>query len=136
MRRNMISKKQKGYIILGILWIVFSLAYITGKFIPSGSNSIPGIYEFIFLLLVTPIFSVIYGVVSYMLTKQIAIPNFIFAISFDFFLILTSFTSNFFEEIIESLPIVIIIFVISTISSFVSKFIILRLAKHKAKDNK
>ena len=132
----MISKKQKGYIILGILWIVFSLAYITGKFIPSGSNSIPGIYEFMFLMLVTPIFSVIYGVVSYMLTKQIAIPNFIFAISFDFFLILTSFTSNFFEEIIESLPIVIIIFVISTISSFVSKFIILRLAKHKAKDNK
>ena len=131
----MIFKKQKGYIILGILWIVFSLAYITGKFIPSGSNSIPGIYEFIFLLLVTPIFSVIYGVVSYMLTKQIAIPNFIFAISFDFFLILTSFTSNFFEEIIESLPIVIIIFVISTISSFASKFIILRLAKHKEKGN-
>ena len=132
----MISKKQKGYIILGILWLVFSLAYITSKFIPSGSNSIPGIYEFIFLLLVTPVFSVIYGVVSYMLTKQIAIPNFIFAISFDFFLSLTSFTSNFFEEIIESLPIVIIIFVISTISSFVSKFIILRLAKHKEKDNK
>ena len=132
----MISKKQKGYIILGILWIVFSLAYITSKFIPSGSNSIPGVYEFLFLLLVTPVFSVIYGVVSYMLTKQIAIPNFIFAISFDFFLILTSFTSNFFEEIIESLPIVIIIFVISTISSFVSKFIILCLAKHKAKDNK
>ena len=132
----MISKKQKGYIILGILWLVFSLAYITSKFIPSGSNSIPGVYEFLFMLLVTPVFSVIYGVVSYMLTKQIAIPNFIFAISFDFFLILTSFTSNFFEEIIESLPIVIIIFVISTISSFISKFIILCLAKHKGKDNK
>ena len=132
----MISKKQKGYIILGILWIVFSLAYITSKFIPSGSNSIPGIYEFLFLLLVTPVFSVIYGVVSYMLTKQIAIPNFIFAISFAFFLILTSFTSDFFDEIIESLPIVIIIFVISTISSFASKFIILRLAEHKEKGNK
>ena len=137
----MICKKHKGYLILGILAIVFYFAYIASKFISPGPYSFPGVYEFIFVLFVTPCFSVIYGTVSYILTKQAVIPNLLFAISFNMFLALTIFISAFFEETIGELTIGIgigigigiIIFIISTASSFVTKFIVFCFANHKEK---
>ena len=124
-------KKYKGYLILGILAIIFSLAYIASKFISPGSNSLPGIYEFLFILFITPCFSIIYGALSYILTKQTVIPNFIFAISFNIFLVVPTLTSDFLKEIVQSLPFGIIIFIISTVSSFISKLIAYCFAKHK-----
>ena len=133
----MICKKHKGYLILGILAIVFYFAYIASKFISPGPYSFPGVYEFIFVFFVTPCFSVIYGTVSYILTKQAVIPNLLFAISFNMFLALTILISAFFEETIGELTIGIgigiIIFIISTASSFVTKFIVFCFAKHKEK---
>ena len=111
----MICKKHKGYLILGILAILLCLGYIASKFIKPGPYSVPGIYEFIFLVCITPSFSIIYGAVSYILTKQAVIPNLVFAVSFNVFLAVTTFTSDFFEETIESLPVGIIIFIITAI---------------------
>lgn len=131
----MISKKYNGYFVLGVLAIIFSLGYIKSIFISAGPNSIPGIYEFIFLLYITPCFSIIYGVISYVLTKQTVIPNLIFAGLFNMLFAVIKFTSDFFKEAIKTLPIGIIIFIISTISSFLTKFIVFRFANHKKEKN-
>ncbi|MBR2926049.1 MAG: hypothetical protein IKC31_00525 [Clostridia bacterium] len=127
----MISKKQTGYLILCTYSVVVFLGYIATTLISPGPNSVPGAYEFVYLVFLMPCFALIYGIASHILTKRVVIPNFIFALTFNFLVIFSPFSQNFLEALMESWPVGIILFAISTTCSLITKFILAFLIKNK-----
>lgn len=125
------TRTRIGYLILCVLGLAIFFGYIATKYMQSPSDSLPGIYEFLYILFVLPCASAIYGILSYILTKRVLIPNLIFAVLFVFLVIFSSFDSHFFEELIESIPLLVIIFFITIIFSFITKLIVTACRKNK-----
>ena len=125
------KKSRIGYLILCVLGFVIFAGYIITGFIKAASNSVSGIYQLIYLAYILPCFTIVYGVFSYILTKQVIIPNLVFAVAFSVFMSFFGGNSNFFEELVESILLVVIIFAVSTVSSFMVKFVSRLIVKNK-----
>ena len=125
------KKSRIGYLILCVLGFVIFAGYIITGFIKAGSNSVSGIYQLIYLAYILPCFTIVYGVLSYILAKQVIIPNLVFAVTFGVLMSFCGTASNFFEELVESILLVVIIFAVSTVSSFMVKFVSHLIVKNK-----
>lgn len=121
-------KRRIGYLILCIYVFVIFAGYAVTYFIGIGSHSVTGVYNLIYLIYAIPLSAIIYGVLSYILTQRIWLPNlFLFVLFSLLMMLMLSFSvepnSYYWEECAEMLPLTVIMFAISTVFSSITKLI-------------
>lgn len=130
------KKRHVGYFLLCLYAVIMVMIYILTFACDSGPYSFKGIYNFIYIILILPLFTIGYGVFAYKITKQIWMPALCLTTIFSMLIlifnaIIRDSGSDFVEELLELLPLSIIMFVISIISSLLTKFIVNIYSKRK-----
>ena len=130
------KKRLYGYLISCAFLILTFIGYFFSCNIKSNEYSFDGVFSFIYLLFVTPLASAFYGVISYMLTKRVIIPNIVlFVLSALIMMIGVFFNLNSYSKLLDELwgvfPLSIIMFVISIVCSFATMFIVRQFQKRQ-----
>lgn len=123
------QKRRIGYLILCIYIFIIFVGYVVTFFMKTGPYSVEGVYNLIYLIYVIPLATASYGVLSYILTQRIWLPNLFLFVLFSLLMMLILLFSvepnlYFWEELPEVLPLTVIMFVISTVFSSITKLIV------------